>query len=115
MTQPHIDYVLAQDLAALRQRQPDLLMVDVRDEPAFGEMSLPDTRCVPLDAVEQGQLETELEDDSERPILFICAKGRRASTAADTLRDRMSNPMAVLLGGILACVHADLPLNTPKP
>jgi rhodanese-related sulfurtransferase len=114
MPRPFIDYLLVQDLATLRQRQPNLLIVDVRDELEFGEISMPGTLCMPLAAVEDGELETELANDSERPILFICAKGGRATSAADSLRDRMKNPMTVLLGGILACVHAGLPLDTPR-
>ena len=114
MSQPYIDYVLAQDLESLRLSQPDLLMVDVRDEPAFDEMALPGTYCMPLADLENGSLEAELKDDSRRPILFICAKGGRATTAADTLRDLLENPMSVLLGGILACAQAGLPLKQGK-
>ncbi len=110
MTQPAIHYVLAQDLPQLYARQPDLLLVDVREPEAFKHYHLPDSQCIPLSKVESGDLDASL-NDSMRPILLICAKGGRAHTAADILRDRIPNPLTVLLGGLLACIHADLPLD----
>jgi len=77
-----VERVAGADLAALRAREPELQLLDVRER-AEGEADpYPGARVHPWRELR------ELPDglDAERPIAVVCTTGRRAATAASLLQ-----------------------------
>lgn len=91
------------DVANLRDKHPNVLMIDVRDQAAHRALHLAHSFCVPLAELELESFVTEHASDTNRPILLICQLGKRAVMAAENLGGRIKNPLFVLEGGLGNC------------
>jgi rhodanese-related sulfurtransferase len=98
----------------LRSKHPNVLMIDVRDQANHAAQHLPHSFCVPLDDLATSDFfapeSAEHVADPSRPVLLICQLGKRAIMAAQTLENRIDNPLFVLSGGLAACIEFNLEL-----
>lgn len=84
------------------------LLVDVRERDEFVETRVPGAILVPL----SGFAETFESLPRERPLLIMCASGRRSLVAADHLRRSGWTDVANVTGGIIAWREAGLPVTS---
>lgn len=89
--------------------QRDAVVLDVRDEGEYRAGHIPNSRHVPLTAIDSRL--KELEKYRARPILVICRTGNRSGAAANLLRKRGFQEVWVLRGGLVAWEQANLPVE----
>jgi len=89
---PRVNEVFPWDLLELRQRNPELLLLDVREPYEFAAAHIPGSINVPRGiletACEYGYEDThpELAASREREVVVICRSGNRSVLAAWTLQ-----------------------------
>ncbi len=105
-----IQFVEPGAVHSLREKYPDMLLVDVRDPGDHTAMRMADSVCCPLDELDGGNLLRQHGGDASRPLLLICQLGKRSFQAAQTLESHIENPIYVLSGGLNACLEAGLEL-----
>jgi rhodanese-related sulfurtransferase len=88
------------DLAALRERRPDLRMIDVRTPAEFASGHISGSYNVPLPDLADHR--RELTSAGSTPVVLICRSGRRADTASEQLHEAGLDDVHVLAGGVLA-------------
>jgi monothiol glutaredoxin len=92
---PKVKQLLPTDLVALRQEQPDLLLVDVRTTEERATASIEGSRLLDDElAAELGQI------DPDRPVVFFCHHGGRSQAAAKASLARGLKRVYNLAGGI---------------
>lgn len=99
----------ALDLAAWRDQEPGLQVVDVRNPGEQEAGVVPGAHLVPLPRL----LDRMSELDPSQPTVVYCAGGYRSSIAASTLRAHGFAPVADILGGFDAWRAAGLPVVVP--
>jgi len=82
-------------------------VVDVRSAEEFAAGSLPNARHIPVESA--GPRAGELK--KERPVIVVCATGRRAGKAAAAFRAAGVKEVFVLAGGLDGWRHAGLPVR----
>lgn len=87
----------------LRSASPPLV-IDVREPREYRKGHIPQAAHVPFGKLEQA--EGDLPDD--RDLVLVCRSGRRSTHAAQLLRDKGYDNVAVLDGGTQAWEAADL-------
>ena len=113
---PHIQEVLPWDLQAMRQANPDLLIVDIReaDECATGtiEGSLRVPRGILEAACDWGYSDTcaALAQARAKPVVLVCRSGNRTALAAVTLQQMGFKQVYSLKTGVRGWNDYDLPL-----
>jgi metal-sulfur cluster biosynthetic enzyme/rhodanese-related sulfurtransferase len=100
---------------ALRERLPDLCVLDVRTPAEFATGHIPNAVSIPLDELEDrlGELPAR-----EAPLLVTCAAGGRATQACQTLAARGWTNLLNLSGGMHAWTGstvADPAVTAPAP
>ena len=87
------------------------IVIDVREPGEYAVAHVAGSRNVPL-----GRLEVapELPKNKTRPVILVCATGKRAATAAKALTVKGYTQAVVLSGGIEAWKTANLPIES-KP
>ena len=95
----------------LRAESPQPLIVDVREQDEFVEQRVPGSVLVPLS--DFADRFAELPND--RPLLILCATGRRSMVAADHLVRNGYGDVANVMGGIVAWRSAGLPVKGGRP
>jgi rhodanese-related sulfurtransferase len=90
---------------------PEPLLVDVREPDEFVEQRVPGSVLVPLSDF----AERFAELPSDRPLLILCATGRRSMVAADHLVRNGYPDVANVMGGIVAWRTAGLPVKGGRP
>jgi glyoxylase-like metal-dependent hydrolase (beta-lactamase superfamily II)/rhodanese-related sulfurtransferase len=91
-------------------RDPDLIVLDVRERDAYAAGHVPGARLLP-----RGQLELRVNDELPDPtvrILTVCEFGRISTLAAATLRQIGFQRAIALDGGMKAWREAGYPLST---
>jgi rhodanese-related sulfurtransferase len=93
-------------------RDPDLIVLDVRERDAYDEGHVPGARLLP-----RGQLELRVNDelpDPTRRVITVCEFGRISTLAAATLRELGFGRVVALDGGMKAWREAGFPLVRGK-
>ena len=101
---------LAELKAHVDRRDPDLVVLDVREREAYEAGHVPGARLLP-----RGQLELRVNEDLPDPtlrILTCCDFGRISTLAAATLRVMGFQRVVALDGGMRAWREAGYPLET---
>jgi rhodanese-related sulfurtransferase len=96
--------------ARLDARDPDLIVLDVREKDAFLAGHVPGARLLP-----RGQLELRVNEELPDPtlrVLAVCEFGRISTLAAATLRQIGFQRAIALDGGMKAWREAGYPLVT---
>ena len=95
------------ELARLREHEPALQVVDVREAEEWAVARIPGATHIPLG--ELGLRKREL--DAQRPVVAVCRSGRRSLTAADALKGAGFVEVASLAGGLLEWAETGLPVE----
>jgi glyoxylase-like metal-dependent hydrolase (beta-lactamase superfamily II)/rhodanese-related sulfurtransferase len=93
-------------------RDPDLIVLDVREREAYVEGHVPGAHLLP-----RGQLELRVNEelpDPTRRVIAVCEFGRISTLAAATLRDLGFTRAVALDGGMKAWREAGFPLVQGK-
>lgn len=95
--------------AAQRLAEPDIhaLILDVRERDEFSVLRVPGAVLLPLSELADG-VERVPRD---RPILVMCASGKRSLVAADHLERHGFSEVTNVTGGIIAWRDAGLPVK----
>ena len=101
----------ARDLAAWRNEEPSVQIVDVRNPGEQDAGVVAGAVLVPLPAL----LDRLGELDPARPTVVYCAGGHRSSVAASMLRTHGFQQVADILGGFDAWRATRLPVERPAP
>ncbi len=85
--------------------------MDVREADEFARLRAEGAVLLPLSTF----LQTWARLPADRPLLFICATGRRSFTAADHLVRSGRRDVANVEGGTVAWARAGLPIRQGPP
>lgn len=83
----------------LLQKQPDILLIDVRTPAEYTEKHIPGARLIPNEDINDQPLDNI---DKEQPILLYCRTGHRSKQAADKLLQMGYTHIYDMEGGITA-------------
>jgi rhodanese-related sulfurtransferase len=95
--------------ATLLINREDAQVVDVREPAEYAAGHLPESRNIPVGALEERISEIEKLKDS--PLILLCQSGVRSSSACTKLAKLGFNKVHNLDGGIEAWVQAGLPIK----
>ena len=108
-----VPFVSLESLKAMAEgRDPNLVVLDVRERDAYEAGHVPGARLLP-----RGQLELRVNEelpDPTRRIVTVCEFGRISTLAAATLRDLGFTRVVALDGGMKAWREAGFPLVSGK-
>lgn len=104
---PEFRSILPQEAFVLREREKDLLVVDVRTAEELALLRIPGSMAVPLAELMQGQARLP----KDKPLLLVCAVGGRSYAAGLYLVKEKYLRVYNLKGGISAWQKAGLPLE----
>ncbi|CAJ0770820.1 rhodanese-like domain-containing protein [Ralstonia chuxiongensis] len=106
----HTPRVTARELAAMRERGDDVVIVDGRPVSEYLKMTIPSSICCPNG--ELGLRIRELVPDATTPIVVNCAGRTRSIIGAQTLINLgIPNPVMALENGTQGWYLEDLPLE----
>ncbi len=101
-------YISVEDLAARLAREPELVVIDVRQGSEFESGHVPGALHI-----HAGDLPARLAELArDRPIATICASGYRSSVAAGLLRQAGFNDVLAVRGGLPDWRAAGFPVET---
>jgi rhodanese-related sulfurtransferase len=88
--------ISARDAIALRAAKPDVVFLDVREQPEVNLGTIPGAVHLA-----RGSMETKIEAlvPREAKVVIFCANGNRSAFAADTLQEMGYRDVASLAGG----------------
>jgi rhodanese-related sulfurtransferase len=95
--------------ATLMINREDAIVIDVREAAEFAQGHIPNSRHIPLAALEKRV--SELDKFRERAVIVNCASGNRSGSACGTLRKHGFARVFNLTGGISAWDQAGLPVT----
>jgi hydroxyacylglutathione hydrolase len=95
----------------LRSGSPEPLIIDVREPNEFIVERVPGAVLLPLSAF----AERYAELPQDRPLLIMCATGRRSLVAGDHLLRNGYDEVTNVAGGIVAWRAAGLPVKGGRP
>jgi rhodanese-related sulfurtransferase len=98
------------DPRVVHQRQADVQIVDVREQPEWDAGRIEGSIHLPLNQLMAGGME---ELDSNRPVVAICRTGNRSEVASLMLRARGFDAYN-MEGGVEAWEAAGFSLTTPE-
>lgn len=87
------------------QQHPDYCVVDVRDRSEYAQCCENGSCNWPLNSIAADAVAGFVQAQGLRPdqtIILLCARGMRASMAAEKLASLLPNPIAVVQGGLAA-------------
>lgn len=98
---PKLD-MSVQQLHSLMSSNPNLLLIDVREEEEYNQENISIAHLIPLGELSLDEL-NKIAYDEETTIVIHCRSGARSSKACDLLLEANSNlKLHNLSGGILA-------------
>ena len=98
------------DLAAARDSERGLFILDVRQPGEWNEGHIPGAHFIT-----GAELAARLDEvPRDRPVATICGSGYRSSVASSLLQRAGHSRVFNVLGGMQAWTQRDLPLETPK-
>ncbi|MEY4749035.1 MAG: hypothetical protein RIQ60_1249 [Pseudomonadota bacterium] len=83
------------------------VVIDVSEPDEYAACHINNARNVPMAQLEASK---DLPSNKSLPVLLVCASGRRASSAAATLRKRGHEQVHVIAGGLAGWREANLPV-----
>ncbi len=107
-----IKEMTVEELHGLLDREPDLVLIDIREPYEVEQGHIPGAEIV-----SRGFLELwidELARDADQPIVIYCAGGVRSALAAKALQDMGYRNVYSLAGGIHAWQQAGYPIEKPR-
>jgi rhodanese-related sulfurtransferase len=104
---PEFRSILPQEAFALRDREKELLVVDVRTPEELELLRIPGSIAIPMAELMQGQAQLP----KDKPVLLVCAVGGRSYAAGLYLVKEKFLRVYNLRGGISAWQKAGLPLE----
>ena len=87
----------------LREKSGALILIDVREEDEFTEVSAPCASNFPLSQLDVGETLKALglaSDEGETTLFFICRSGRRSAAAAEAFYDQGFKNVYNVKGGM---------------
>jgi len=111
-----IDEVFPWDLEDFLEKQPETLLLDIREPEEFDGAHLKNSIHVPRGILEQAcewdyaETVPELVNARERPVLVICRSGNRSVLAALTMKMMGYNNLTSLKMGVKGCNDSDIAL-----
>ena len=105
--EPEFSSILPQEAFNLREREKNILVVDVRTVAEREQLRIPGSIAVPLGELMQGQAQLP----RDKPLLLVCAVGGRSYAAGLYLIKENYLRVYNLKGGIAAWEKAGLPLE----
>lgn len=111
-----VDEVFPWDLEDLLGRQPQTMVLDVREPDEYDGVFLQGSLSVPRGILEQAcewdyaETVPELAKARQRPIIVVCRSGHRSALAAQTLKRMGYENVLSLKTGIKGCNDADIGL-----
>jgi rhodanese-related sulfurtransferase len=97
------------DPRIVHERQAEVQIVDVREEPEWEAGRIEGSVHIPLNELMAGRLESL---DTSRPVVAVCRSGNRSEVASLMLRARGFDAFN-MEGGTEAWVAAGLPFTAP--
>ena len=96
--------ISARDAIALRRATPDVVFLDIREQPEVNLGTIPGALHLA-----RGSMETKIEAlvPREARVVIFCANGNRSAFAADTLQQMGYRDVASLAGGFRDWVALD--------
>jgi rhodanese-related sulfurtransferase len=95
------------ELRSLLAQADRLQIVDVREQVEFANGHIPGARLLPL-----GELDRRVAElDRSRPVVCVCASGKRSAQAMEKLAALGFNEVHQLDGGLMAWKQARFPLE----
>lgn len=113
---PEVTEIMPWDVGALREKHPDLLVVDIREPHEFETMRMADSINVPRGILEMAcewdyeETEPELAAARDRPVLLVCRSGNRTVFAARCLQRMGFENVFSLATGLKGWNDFELPL-----
>jgi rhodanese-related sulfurtransferase len=88
--------ISARDAIALKASEPDVVFLDIREQPEVNLGTIPGAVHLP-----RGSMETKIEGlvAREKRVVIYCANGNRSAFAADTLQQMGYREVESLAGG----------------
>lgn len=111
-----IEEISIDDLLELIEEEPDLMILDVREESEYAAGHIEDAVLVPRGTLEGAadpnykKRHPELCQAHERPIVVYCSTGGRSAMAAATLRAMGFDMVYNLMGGFDLWEAEDYPV-----
>lgn len=117
---PNVRELMPWDVDAMRKRDPELLIVDIREASEYasghirGSLSVP--RGILEAACDWGYSDTvpALAQARERPVVLVCRSGNRTVLAAVSLQQMGFQQVYSMRTGIRGWNDHELPLYDPK-
>ncbi len=89
------------------RNQPDVVLIDVREQWEYDEGHIPGVKLIPL-----GQLPNRLNEiPKDKFVVMTCRSGNRSNQATQFLRQQGFDNVHNMQGGILAWQQAGLPVE----
>jgi rhodanese-related sulfurtransferase len=110
-----VEEINIQQFSDLQERQPTLLILDVRELQEFSQGHIPGAVLLPrgiLELAVAGVRQPTLSAYREKTVLVVCDSGTRSLLAAFTLQQMGFDSVYVLLGGMQSWQAEDLPMDT---
>ncbi len=114
----HIQEVMPWDLQAMRQANPDLLVIDIREADEYASGHIQGSWLVPRGILEAacdwGYSDTiaALAQARAKPVVLVCRSGNRTALAAMALQQMGFEQVYSLKTGVRGWNDYDLPLYT---
>ena len=91
-----VEEISPRDAIVLRGQKPDVVFLDIREQPEVNLGTIPGSMHLP-----RGSIETKIEAlvPREARVVIFCANGNRSAFAADTLQEMGYRDVASLAGG----------------
>jgi rhodanese-related sulfurtransferase len=100
---PAVSELAPAEVIAMRERDEDVVYLDVREQQEWNLFRIPGAVHLPLDAVGQRVGDVVPRD---RRVVVYCARGGRSIKAADVMQSMGYSSVATLSGGIMGWVNA---------
>lgn len=110
-----VEEITIQQFSDLQERQPTLLILDVREAAEFSQGHIPGALSLPRGSLELAVADIKLPHLSsyrEKTALVVCDDGTRSLLAAFTLQQMGFDSVYVLQGGMQSWQAEDLPMDT---
>ncbi|MBK0381849.1 rhodanese-like domain-containing protein [Pedobacter sp. SD-b] len=92
--------IFAEDFIRLRQENPNIQIIDVREKLEFHTFNIGGTN-IPLGDLPNAIKEDDLDIDPNKTIIVICQKGLRSKTAKVILQNAGFRKAKNLIGGLI--------------
>ncbi len=107
MEYDQIDLLSPTQLLDRLEREPDITVLDVRSDEEFQEGYIEGAKNIHV-----GELENEVSDLPEGPVVTVCGIGTRSSMASSILKREGWEEVSTLLGGMMSWNKSGLPVES---